>query len=65
MPRPRGTPAELEQRRLRAIELLLQGLEPHTVAERLGVARQSVRRWKQEYRRKGFIGLENGKRATA
>ncbi len=53
MPRPRGSLAELEQRRLRAIELLLKGLQPHEVAERLGVARQSVRRWKQAYLRKG------------
>ncbi len=57
MARPRGSLAELEQRRLRAIQLLLKGLQPHEVAERLGVARQSVRRWKQAYLRKGQPGL--------
>ncbi len=53
MSRPRGSPAELEQRRLRAIELLMKGLQPHTVAERLGVGLRSVRRWNQAYRSKG------------
>lgn len=43
--RPHGTPRELERRRLRALELLDQGVEPHVVAERIGVDRRSVRRW--------------------
>jgi transposase len=55
--RPPGSPAELERRRLRAIALLEQGLSPHEVAERLGVDRRSVRRWKQAYRRQGVAGL--------
>ncbi len=55
--RPPGSPAELERRRLRAIALLEQGLSPHEVAERLGVDRRSVRRWKQAYRRRGVAGL--------
>jgi len=56
--RPHGSPTELEQRRFRALELLRQGLEPHVVAERLGVDRRSVRRWKRAYRRKGKAGLK-------
>jgi transposase len=56
--RPHGSPTELEQRRFRALELLRQGLEPHVVAERLGVDRRSVRRWKRAYRRQGKAGLK-------
>ncbi len=56
--RPQGSPAELERRRLRAIALLNQSLLPHEVAERLGVDRRSVRRWKRAYRRKGRAGLK-------
>jgi len=37
--RPHGSPAELERRRLRALELLQEGLQPHVVAQRLGVDR--------------------------
>ncbi len=43
--RPSGSPAELERRRLRAIELLQRDIPVHVVAERLGVDRRSVRRW--------------------
>lgn len=56
--RPQGSPAELERRRLRAIALLERGLLPHEVAERLGVDRRSVRRWKRAYRRRGHAGLQ-------
>lgn len=55
--RPQGTPAELERRRLRAVALLHQGLLPHEVAERVGVDRRSVRRWKRAHRRRGRAGL--------
>ncbi len=34
--RPQGSPAELERRRLRAIELLQRDIPVHVVAERLG-----------------------------
>jgi transposase len=44
--RPTGSPDELEHRRLRALELLGEGLLPHEVAKRVGVDRRSVRRWK-------------------
>ncbi len=56
--RPHGSPAELEQRRFRALQLLRQGLEPYVVAERLGVDRRSVRRWNRAYRRQGKAGLK-------
>jgi len=55
--RPQGSPAELEQRRLRAIDLLQRDIPVHAVAERLGVDRRSVRRWKRAYRRRGRTGL--------
>lgn len=56
--RPQGSPAELERRRVRAIELLQRDVPVHAVAERLGVDRRSVRRWKRAYRRRGRAGLE-------
>ena len=54
--RPQGSPAELEQRRLRAIELLRRDIPVHVVADRLGVDRRSVRRWKRTHRQ-GRVGL--------
>jgi transposase len=46
MPRPHGSPEQLEQRRLKAWKLLREGLAPVDVARRLGVNRRSVRRWR-------------------
>jgi len=46
MPRPHGSPEQLEQRRLKAWKLLSEGLAPVDVARRLGVNRRSVRRWR-------------------
>ena len=51
--RPEGSPKELERRRGRALTLLEQGLRPVDVAQRLGVDRRSVRRWKAAARRGG------------
>lgn len=56
--RPSGSPKELERRRLRAIRLLNEGLQPVDVAHRLGVDRRSVRRWKAAYRHQGTEGIE-------
>jgi transposase len=56
--RPHGSPPELERRRVRALQLLNEGLEPHVVAQRLGVDRRSVRRWKRAYRKRGASGLK-------
>ena len=47
--RPPGSPEELQRRRERAWALLHQGYPPVEVAERVGVDRRSVRRWKAEY----------------
>src|SRR5438552_2013855 len=55
--RPPGSPAELERRRLRAIDLLQREVPVHVVAERLGVDRRSVRRWKRAHRGQGRAGL--------
>jgi transposase len=55
--RPQGSPAELERRRKHAIELLDRDVPVHVVAERLGVDRRSVRRWKRAYRHRGEAGL--------
>lgn len=56
--RPKGSPAELERRRLRALSLLEQGLQPVEVAQRVGVDRRSVRRWKAAVRRSGRRALQ-------
>ena len=55
--RPAGSPAELERRRLRAMELLEHGIPVHAVADRMGVDRRSVRRWKRAYRRRGRAAI--------
>src|SRR5881628_3634243 len=55
--RPQGTPAELERRRRRAIDLLQRDVPVHVVAERVGVDRRSVRRWKRAHRIRGRAGL--------
>jgi transposase len=46
MPRPYGSPAQLEQRRPKAWKLLREGLAPVEAARRLGIHRRSVRRWR-------------------
>jgi transposase len=45
MSRPIGTPAELERRRRRAVELMDQGESPTAIARILGVRRNSLYRW--------------------
>lgn len=57
--RPSGRPEELENRRHRAIKLLDHGLQPVEVAQRVGVDRRSVRRWKAAYRSKGVSGIRS------
>jgi transposase len=47
MPRPIGTPAELERRRRRAVELLDRGESPSLIARILGVHETSVHRWRR------------------
>lgn len=45
--RPKGTAAELERRRRRAVELLQRGEAPAVVARILGVKRTSLHRWRR------------------
>jgi transposase len=45
--RPKGTAAELERRRRRAVELTAQGESPTVVARILGVRTASVHRWRR------------------
>lgn len=46
--RPFGTSKQLAERRERALKLLRDGHSPTTVASRVGVTAQSVRRWRRE-----------------
>ena len=55
--RPPGSPQELERRRYRALAMLAAGDPPVEVAQRLGVDRRSVRRWKAAHRAKGAAGV--------
>src|SRR3712207_581136 len=43
--RPKGTAAELERRRKRAVQAVREGQAPATVAQVLGVDRTTVYRW--------------------
>jgi transposase len=45
--RPKGTAAELERRRRRAVELVEQGESPTVVARILGVRTASIHRWRR------------------
>jgi transposase len=48
MSRPIGTPAELERRRRRGVELLHLGESPTLIAYMLGIDRSSLYRWKKQ-----------------
>lgn len=45
--RPPGCPAELERRRLRAVQLIEQGEAPVVIARIMGVTTRSLRRWRR------------------
>src|SRR4051812_42261196 len=51
--RDKGSPAELEHRRLLAVQRVLEGYSTQEVAEFLDVDPRSVRRWVSAYRREG------------
>jgi transposase len=51
--RPKGSAAELEQRRRVAVALLEQGMKPAKVAQAVGTSRASVTRWRQAYQEGG------------
>jgi len=54
------TPAQLEERRLRAIDLLKNRKKTQVeVALELGVTRQAVYQWWRKYREEGKTGLES------
>jgi transposase len=55
--RDKGSPAELEHRRLLAVQRVLEGYPPEEVAEFLDVDPRSVRRWVAAFRREGDAGL--------
>src|SRR3954449_8001201 len=52
-----GTPAELERRRLRAVERVCEGYSPAKVADVLGIDPSSVRRWVAIFHHDGVAGL--------
>jgi len=51
--RPKGSTAQLEQRRRLAVSLLEQGMKPVKVAKAVGTSRASVTRWRQAYEASG------------
>jgi transposase len=55
--RDKGTPAELEHRRLLAVQRVLEGYSTEEVADFLGVDPRSVRRWIAAFRHEGRAGL--------
>lgn len=55
--RSKGTPAELEHRRLLAVQRVLEGYSTEEVAAFLDVDPRSVRRWVAAYRAEGDEGL--------
>lgn len=55
--RDKGSPAELEHRRLLAVQRVLDGYSTEEVADFLGVDARSVRRWVATFRRSGESGL--------
>ena len=56
--RPHGSPALLEGRRLRAVDLLALGLRPAEVARRVHCHPSSVIRWRDTVERHGRSGLK-------
>jgi transposase len=53
--RPKGSAAELERRRFRAVELIQQGESPSVVASILGIHPTSLHRWKRQARQAGGL----------
>jgi transposase len=52
-----GTPAELQRRRLLAVQRVSEGYTAEEVADFLGVAPRSVHRWLAAFRGRGAAGL--------
>jgi transposase len=53
-----GSPAQLEQRRLRALELLNAGHGALWISRKLGCARSAVYAWQETFRAEGAKGLK-------
>ncbi len=60
MPRPRGSPDLLADRRRRALALLKSGLSLNEVARRIKCFASSVMRWRDAFRRRGAEALKVG-----
>lgn len=56
--RPHGTPADLEKRRRRAVELLEKGVTVGEVAQRIGCSHSSVILWRNTLSKHGAHGLK-------
>jgi transposase len=56
--RPKGNAAELERRRIRAVELVQQGEAPSVVARILGVNRGSLYHWRQQAQQEGGLAAK-------
>src|SRR5919202_374632 len=52
-----GSPADLERRRLLAVQRVAEGYSPAEVADFLGIDPSSVRRWLAAFRQNGAAGL--------
>lgn len=66
MGNPKGVKRDfgaLEKRRFEAAKLFEQGLSQAEVARRIGVSRESSRRWYQDWQRNGKAGLKQAGRA--
>ena len=57
--RPKGSAAQLEERRRRAVALIQEGCGPTEVARMVGASKGSVTRWRQTYERGGEDGLDS------
>ena len=55
--RPKGSAAELEQRRRLAARLLEQGMKPIRLAEAVGASPAAVTRWRQAWQKGGQAAL--------
>jgi transposase len=60
VPRPRGSPDLLADRRRRALALLKSGLSLNEVARRIKCFASSVMRWRDAWRRRGADALKVG-----
>ena len=53
-----GSPAQLEQRRIRALDLLTAGHSALWVSRKIGCARSAVYAWQETFQEQGAVGLK-------